>query len=85
MNAWVLSVILCSAAPSSAGDYCQAIALRYGVTREACHAELEKWRDHPARPRLECTEDPGLVTFLAEQEDDGQVEIDGSDDDDPSR
>jgi hypothetical protein len=69
VNAWVLSLIICGASPSPAGDYCQVVALRSGVTREACRAELEKWRGHASKPRLECTEDPSVVKFLAEQED----------------
>ena len=73
MNAWVLSLVICSASPSPAGDYCQVVALRSGVTREACHAEVEKWRNHASKPRLECTEDPALVVFLAEQDDEDSI------------
>lgn len=84
MNAWILSLIICSATPSPAGDYCQAVALRFGVTHQVCRAELEKWQDHASKPRLECTQDPALVAFLADQ-DEEQLEIDGSGDDDPSQ
>lgn len=73
MNAWVLSLIICSASPSPAGDYCQVVALRSGVTRETCYAEVEKWRNHASKPRLECTEDPALVVFLAEQDDEDSI------------
>lgn len=70
MNAWILSLIICGATPTPAGDYCQAVPLRVGVSRQACQAELEKWRGHPSKPRLECVEDPSLVAALAEQDDD---------------
>jgi hypothetical protein len=82
MNAWILSLIICSAAPSPAGDYCRTVPLLYGVTRQSCQAELEKWRGHRSQPRLECIEDPSLVAALAEQEDDETVELDDSEDDD---
>lgn len=85
INAWVLSVIVCGATPSPAGDYCRAVPLRFGVTRETCHAELEKWRHHASKPRLECIEDPALAAFLAEQDEEEKFEIADSDDGDPGR
>lgn len=76
MNAWVLSLIICSATPSPSGDYCQATALRFGMTRERCHAEFSKWRNHPANLRLECTADHALVAFMADETDDASDEED---------
>ena len=81
MNAWILSLIICSATPTPAGDYCQAVPLRYGVARQVCEAELEKWRGHRSKPRLECVEDPALVAALVEREDDEEVLLDESDTD----
>ncbi len=82
VNAWILSLIICSATPTPAGDYCQAVPLHFGVSRETCRAELEKWRHHASKPRLECTEDPALVAALEEQGDpDERVSLDEDDGD----
>ncbi|MBX3501582.1 MAG: hypothetical protein KF889_19245 [Alphaproteobacteria bacterium] len=76
MNARILSLILCGATPTPAGDCCQVMPLRVGVSRDVCHAELAKWRQHASRPRLECTEDPALV----EADDDEAVILDDGED-----
>ena len=61
MNAWVLSLILCSATPAPDGSYCIAKPLAFGLSREACREELAKWKGHQSRPRLECINDPDLA------------------------
>jgi hypothetical protein len=68
-------LIICSATPSPAGDYCQVVALRYGVSREVCRAELVEHSHRLPRSRLECVEDPALVAFLTEQADEDPLEI----------
>lgn len=68
MNAWVLSMIICSAAPAADGSFCNANALAFGLTETQCRAEVQRWSRHAARPRLECTNDPALTAYLAEHE-----------------
>jgi hypothetical protein len=67
MNAWVLSLIICSATPMPDGSYCEARAVDYALSREQCKAALaaEKPRIKPPM-RLECTEDPALSAALEE-------------------
>ena len=71
MNAWVLAAIVCGAAPQLDGSYCTAKALDYGISREVCQSERQRWSGRFPNARLECTEDPQLVTILQRQEDDG--------------
>lgn len=73
MNAWVLSLIICSASPLPDGSYCATQAVDYGLSREQCRASLavESRRLKPAM-RLECTEDPSLSAELEEMDRDGQ-------------
>ncbi len=73
MNAWVLAAIVCSATPQADGSYCNAKALDYGISREVCYSERLSWGARFPNVRLECTEDPQLVTMLEEQNDDGVV------------
>ncbi len=70
MNAWVLSLMICSATPMSDGDYCETRAVDYALSREACKAALaiESRRIKPPM-RLECTEDPALSAALEEMGD----------------
>jgi hypothetical protein len=71
MNAWVLAALFCSATPQADGSFCTAKALDFGISREACLAARERWSARFPTIRLECTEDPQLVTMLEEQADDG--------------
>jgi len=73
MNAWVLSLIICSATPLPGGGYCETRAVDYGMSREQCNAALavETRRIRPPM-RLECTEDPALSAELEEMDHDGQ-------------
>ena len=71
MDAWVLTAIVCSVMPQPDGSYCTAKALDYGISREVCQAERQRWSSRLPNTRLECTEDPQLVTMLKEQDDDG--------------
>jgi hypothetical protein len=73
MNAWVLSLIICTATPLPDGSYCAARAVDYGLSREQCQAALavETRRIKPPM-RLECTEDPALSAQLEEMDGDGQ-------------
>jgi len=73
MNAWVLSLIICAAAPLPDGGYCETRAVDYGLSREQCQAALavETRRVKPPM-RLECTEDPDLSARLEEIDSDGQ-------------
>jgi hypothetical protein len=73
MNAWVLSLIICSASPLPDGSYCATRAVDYGLNREQCRAALavESRRIKPPM-RLECTEDPSLSAELEEMDRDGQ-------------
>ena len=70
MNAWVLAAIVCSASPQPDGSYCTAKALDYAISREVCASERLHWGARFPNVRLECTEDPQLVTMLEEQNDD---------------
>lgn len=74
MNAWILSLIICSASPMPDGSYCSVIPLDYGLSREACLAGMEDWRSHVSGPRLECTEDAELSELLQQGDEDRQVE-----------
>ncbi|MBV9833758.1 MAG: hypothetical protein JO055_05080 [Alphaproteobacteria bacterium] len=69
VNAWVLSLIICSATPLPDGGYCETRAVDYALTREQCKAALaaEKPRIKPPM-RLECTEDPALSAALEEMD-----------------
>jgi hypothetical protein len=69
MNAWVLSLIICSATPMPDGSYCEARAVDYALSREQCKLALaaEKPRIKPPM-RLECTEDPALSAALEEMD-----------------
>jgi hypothetical protein len=65
MNTWILSLIICTATPATDGSYCQAQPVEIGVTREQCHAALASRRQDLARgSRVECINDPALVTVL---------------------
>jgi hypothetical protein len=70
MNAWVLSLMICSATPMPDGGYCETRAVDYALSREACKAALavESRRIKPPM-RLECTEDPALSAALEEMDD----------------
>jgi hypothetical protein len=70
MNVWILSLLICGTTPMADGSYCKAMPLDYGLSREACQAEMERWRQHPSKPRLEYTEDPALSAMLEEGETD---------------
>ena len=74
MNAWVLSLIMCAATPQADGSYCEAVALRYAISREECRAEIATWSRHLTSMRLECTEDPALSAALEEMEREEQDE-----------
>ena len=69
MDAWVLAAIVCSATPQPDGSYCTTKALDYGISREVCQAERQRWSGRFPHTRLECTEDPQLVTLLKAQDD----------------
>lgn len=71
MNAWVLAAIVCSATPQADGSFCAAKALDFGISRDVCQAERQRWSGRFPNIRLECTEDPQLVTMLEEQEGEG--------------
>jgi hypothetical protein len=68
MNAWILSLVICSAAPQPPGDACIAHVLAFGLTRQQCLVQLDRWSRHRARPRLECFEDPALTAELHDNE-----------------
>ena len=67
MNTWILSLILCSAAPAPDGSYCQAKPLEVGITRQECQAALASRRADSPGSRVECTNDPALVTVLKQE------------------
>ncbi|MBX3499296.1 MAG: hypothetical protein KF723_23750 [Rhizobiaceae bacterium] len=69
LNAWVLSLIVCSATPLADGSYCETRAVDYALSREQCKVALaaEKPRLR-ASMRLECTEDPALSAALEEMD-----------------
>jgi hypothetical protein len=73
MNAWVLSLIICAAAPLPDGGHCEARAVDYALSREQCKAALvaEGRRIRPPM-RLECTEDPALSAALEEMDREGR-------------
>jgi len=71
MDAWVLAAIVCGATPQPDGSYCTAKALEYGISREVCQAQRQRWIGRLPNARLECTEDPQLVIMLKGQDDDG--------------
>ena len=71
MDSWVLTAIVCSAIPQADGSYCTAKALDYGISREVCQSERQRWSGRFPNTRLECTEDPQLVVMLKEQDADG--------------
>jgi hypothetical protein len=64
MNAWVLSLIICSAIPAPDGSYCSVSALKVGLSRESCRAALGPPNHRSGAVRLECTEDPDLTARL---------------------
>ena len=65
MNTWILSLIICSATPAPDGSYCQARPIEIGVTREQCQAaRASRQQDLGGGARVECTNDPALVTVL---------------------
>jgi hypothetical protein len=67
MNAWVLSLIICSATPLPNGGYCETRAVDYALSREQCRAALAQERPRiTAQMKLECTEDPSLSAALEE-------------------
>jgi hypothetical protein len=74
MNAWVLSLIMCAATPQADGSYCEALALRYALSREQCRAEVATWAPRLSHMKLECTEDPALSAALEEMEHEEQDE-----------
>lgn len=69
MNAWVLSLIICTATPLPDGSFCEARAVDYALSRDQCRSALavEKQRIKPPM-RLECTEDPSLSAALEEMD-----------------
>jgi hypothetical protein len=69
MNAWVLSLIICSVTPLPDGGYCETRAVDYAMSREQCRTALavETRRIKPPM-RLECTEDPALSAALEEMD-----------------
>lgn len=73
MNAWVLSLVICSATPLPDGSHCEARAVDYALSREQCRSALsvEMKRIKPSM-RLECIEDPSLSAALEEM--DGEIE-----------
>lgn len=73
MNAWVLSLIICTATPLPDGGHCEARAVDYALSREQCKAALatESRKIKPPM-RLECTEDPALSAALEEMEREGR-------------
>jgi len=69
MNAWVLSLIICSATPLPDGGYCETRAVDYALSRDQCKAALARESARITPPmRLECTEDPALSAALEEME-----------------
>ena len=69
LNAWVLSLIVCSATPLPDGGYCETRAVDYALSREQCEAALAAEKPRIKAPmRLECTEDPALSAALEEME-----------------
>lgn len=73
MNAWVLSLIICSASPLPGGGYCETRAVDYGMSREQCQTTLAvETRRIKSPMRLECTEDPSLSAELEEMDHDEQ-------------
>jgi len=79
MNAWVLSLIICTATPLPDGGYCETRAVDYAMSREQCRSALavENRRIKPPM-RLECTEDPALSAALEEMDDDRDSQPTGS-------
>ena len=75
MQAWILSLVLCAAAPTADGSYCSAMPLAFGLSREMCHMQRIQWSQHASRPRLECFFDPELTARLSEEEGDGEDEL----------
>jgi len=69
MNAWILSLMICSATPMPDGGYCETRAVDYALSREQCKAALglESQRIKPPM-RLECIEDPSLSAALEEMD-----------------
>jgi hypothetical protein len=74
MNAWILAVVFCSVAPQTPGDACSAHVLAFGLTRQQCLVQLDRWSRHRARPRLECFEDSALSAELHDNEADDRDE-----------
>jgi hypothetical protein len=69
LNAWVLSLIVCSATPLPDGGYCETRAVDYALSREQCQAALAAEMPRIKAPmRLECTEDPALSAALEEMD-----------------
>jgi hypothetical protein len=69
MNAWVLSLIICSATPLPDGSYCETRAVDYALSRAQCKAALAAEKPRIKAPmRLECTEDPALSAALEEMD-----------------
>ena len=67
MNAWVLSVILCSATPQPSGAVCMSRPFEYGISRALCMSERERLGRRFPRLQVQCTQDPQLVATLEEQ------------------
>ena len=69
LNAWVLSVIICSATPLPDGGYCETRAVDYALSREQCKFALAAEQPRIKAPmRLECTKDPALSAALEERD-----------------
>jgi hypothetical protein len=74
LNAWVLSLIICSATPLPDGGYCETRTVDYALSREACRAALAAEKPRIKTPmRLECTEDPALSAALEEEDGPGDA------------
>ena len=74
LNAWVLSLIICSATPLPGGGYCETRTVDYALSREECKAALAAEKPRIKVPmRLECIEDPALSAALEEQDGPGDA------------
>jgi hypothetical protein len=60
MNAWILSLVICSAVPQPGGDDCHAEAVEFGLSREQCLLALHHAKEQGGQERLECFNDPSL-------------------------
>jgi len=58
MNAWILSLVICSTVPQPDGNQCTAEAVSIGLSRDQCMRELNRWHRQSVQERVECFEDP---------------------------